>query len=138
MNELIIEILQKMGIETPASNDMIERVEKEWNVSLPNEYKKLILFSNGIEGAIGKAGYLSIWPINELIELNLEYAVDEFLPGIKYFGSDGGNMAYGFDFSTERTMIIEIPFDSIKRSDSKIYSDSLFEFLIQKNKEIND
>ncbi len=49
----------------------------------------MILFSNGIEGPIGKASYLSIWPINELIELNQEYAVDEFLPGIKYFGSDG-------------------------------------------------
>ena len=89
MNESILEILKKMDKETPATKIMIEKVEKEWNISLPCEYKQLILFSNGIEGPIGKASYLSIWPINELIELNQEYAVDEFLPGIKYFGSDG-------------------------------------------------
>lgn len=89
MNESILEILKKMDKETSATNIMIEKVEKEWNISLPCEYKQLLLFSNGIEGPIGKASYLSIWPINELIELNQEYAVDEFLSGIKYFGSDG-------------------------------------------------
>ena len=40
-----------------------------------------------------------------------EYAVDEFLSGIKYFGSDGGDIAYGFEFDHDRTTIIEIPFD---------------------------
>ena len=113
---------------------MIEKVEKEWNISLPCEYKQLILFSNGIEGPIGKANYLSIWPINELIELNQEYAVDEFLSGIKYFGSDGGDIAYGFEFDHDRTTIIEIPFDSINKEEVKKYGESFFEFLIENNK----
>ena len=130
MNESILEILKKMDKETPATKIMIEKVEKEWNISLPCEYKQLILFSNGIEGPIGKASYLSIWPINELIELNQEYAVDEFLPGIKYFGSDGGDMAYGFEFDHDRTTIIEIPFDSINKEEVKKYGESFFEFLI--------
>ena len=134
MNESILEILKKMDKETPATKIMIEKVEKEWNISLPGEYKQLILFSNGIEGPIGKASYLSIWPINELIELNQEYAVDEFLPGIKYFGSDGGDMAYGFEFDHDRTTIIEIPFDSINKEEVKKYGESFFEFLIENNK----
>ena len=119
-----------MDKETPATKIMIEKVEKEWNISLPCEYKQLILFSNGIEGPIGKANYLSIWPINELIELNQEYAVDEFLSGIKYFGSDGGDIAYGFEFDHDRTTIIEIPFDSINKEEVKKYGESFFEFLI--------
>ncbi|MEE0295020.1 MAG: SMI1/KNR4 family protein [Eubacterium sp.] len=134
MNESILEILKKMDMETPATKIMIEKVEKEWNISLPCEYKQLILFSNGIEGPIGKANYLSIWPINELIELNQEYAVDEFLPGIKYFGSDGGDMAYGFEFDHDRTTIIEISFDSINKEEVKKYGESFFEFLIENNK----
>lgn len=117
-----------MDKETPATKIMIEKVEKEWNISLPCEYKQLILFSNGIEGPIGKANYLSIWPINELIELNQEYAVDEFLPGIKYFGSDGGDMAYGFEFDHDRTTIIEIPFDSINKEEVKKYGESFLNF----------
>ena len=48
MNESILEILKKMDKETPATKIMIEKVEKEWNISLPCEYKLLILFSNGI------------------------------------------------------------------------------------------
>ena len=119
MNESILEILKKMDKETPATKIMIEKVEKEWNISLPCEYKQLILFSNGIE---------------ELIELNQEYAVDEFLSGIKYFGSDGGDIAYGFEFDHDRTTIIEIPFDSINKEEVKKYGESFFEFLIEKNK----
>ena len=94
----------------------------------------MILFSNGIERPIGKANYLSIWPINELIELNQEYAVDEFLPGIKYFGSDGGDMAYGFEFDHDRTTIIEISFDSINKEEVKKYGEYFYEFLIENNK----
>ena len=123
MNESILEILKKMDKETPATKIMIEKVEKEWNISLPCEYKQLILFSNGIEEPIGKASYLSIWPINELIELNQEY-----------FGSDGGDMAYGFEFDHDRTTIIEIPFDSINKEEVKKYGESFFEFLIENNK----
>ena len=137
MNESILEILKKMDKETPATKIMIEKVEKEWNISLPCEYKQLILFSNGIEGPIGKASYLSIWPINELIELNQEYAVDEFLSGIKYFGSDGGDIAYGFEFDHDRTTIIEIPFDSINKEEVKKYGESFFDLLISSRAELS-
>lgn len=109
MNETILNVLKAMDKEAPATIDMIEKVEKEWNVLLPNEYKQLLLFSNGVEGPIGDMGYLSIWPIDEIVELNQEYAVDEFLPGIKYFGSDGADIAYGFEFDKDEILIIEIP-----------------------------
>lgn len=138
MNDTIIEILKEMDKEEPATLEMIEKVEKEWNVNFPNEYKQLMLFSNGVEGPIGNIGYLSIWPINELVELNQEYAVDEFLPGIKYFGSDGADIAYGFEFDESETLVIEIPFDSIEKNDGKKYTKSLFEFIIERNKEISE
>lgn len=73
-------------------------------------------------------GYLSIWPIDEIVELNQEYAVDEFLPGIKYFGSDGADIAYGFEFDEDEILIIEIPFDSVRKSDAKKYSESFLIF----------
>lgn len=134
MNETILNALKAMDKEAPATIDMIEKVEKEWNVLLPNEYKQLLLFSNGVEGPIGDMGYLSIWPIDEIVELNQEYAVDEFLPGIKYFGSDGADIAYGFEFDKDEILIIEIPFDSVRKSDAKKYSESFFDFLIGKDR----
>jgi len=120
MNETILNVLKAMDKEAPATIDMIEKVEKEWNVLLPNEYKQLLLFS--------------IWPIDEIVELNQEYAVDEFLPGIKYFGSDGADIAYGFEFDKDEILIIEIPFDSVRKSDAKKYSESFFDFLIGKDR----
>ena len=133
MNETILNVLKAMDKEAPATIDMIEKVEKEWNVLLPNEYKQLLLFSNGVEGPIGDMGYLSIWPIDEIVELNQEYAVDEFLPGIKYFGSDGADIAYGFEFDEDEILIIEIPFDSVRKSDAKKYSESFFDFCKRSN-----
>ena len=118
MNETILNVLKAMDKEAPATIDMIEKVEKEWNVLLP----------------IGDMGYLSIWPIDEIVELNQEYAVDEFLPGIKYFGSDGADIAYGFEFDEDEILIIEIPFDSVRKSDAKKYSESFFDFLIGKDR----
>ena len=50
------------------------------------------------------------------------------------FGSDGGDMAYGFEFDHDRTTIIEIPFDSINKEEVKKYGESFFEFLIENNK----
>ena len=134
MNDEILEILKVMGREEPAKIEMIENVEREWNVNLPSEYKELMLFTNGVEGAIGDEEYLAIWPINEIIELNQDYAVDEFIPGIKYFGSDGADMAYGFEFIENEATIIEIPFGSIDKDDAITYGESIFEFIIKKSK----
>lgn len=47
MNETILNVLKAMDKEAPATIDMIEKVEKEWNVLLPNEYKQLLLFQMG-------------------------------------------------------------------------------------------
>ena len=56
------------------------------------------------------------------------------LPGIKYFGSDGADIAYGFEFDEDEILIIEIPFDSVRKSDAKKYSESFFDFLIGKDR----
>ena len=58
MNETILNVLKAMDKEAPATIDMIEKVEKEWNVLLPNEYKQLLLFSNGVERSNRRYGIL--------------------------------------------------------------------------------
>ena len=58
MNETILNVLKAMDKEAPATIDMIEKVEKEWNVLLPNEYKQLLLFSNGVESCNRRYGIL--------------------------------------------------------------------------------
>ena len=68
--------------------------------------------SNGFHGEIGNS-YIDIWPLNKLKEINNEYCVGEFAPGLLLIGSDGGGMAYGYDLRNENKTIICIPFISM-------------------------
>lgn len=129
MNKEVENIIRDMDKEQPTTIRKIKEVEKKIGIAFPNEYKEIMLYSNGMEGPIGEEGYLCIWPIEEIIPLNDKYSVSEFTPGIVYFGSDGGDVAYGFDYNNEKILVIEIPFDSIHIEDEKVYSTSFYEFL---------
>ena len=132
MNTEIKKLTSEMNYNEKTTPEELEKVEREYNVSLPNDYKEFILESNGAEGPIGKESYLAIWPINEIIELNNEYEVEEAQPGLIYFGSDGGDMAYAFD-KTDNMSIVEIPFISIDVNDKKVLGTNFEEFLKQFN-----
>jgi len=74
--------------------------------NLPDEYKNFLNTFNGGEGSIGN-NYIRLWSFSELIELNNDYAVDEFLTNIILIGSDGGDTAYGIKMNNK---YIEVPF----------------------------
>ncbi|MDA8146762.1 MAG: hypothetical protein M0Z27_11975, partial [Thermaerobacter sp.] len=88
-----------------------------------------MLEANGGEGMIGDNSYLVIWPAEQIIQLNEAYSVNEFTPGLVYFGSDGGGMAYAFDTKDDRTRIVELPFESIHAEDAKFCGQTFTEFL---------
>ncbi|MEC0373418.1 SMI1/KNR4 family protein [Paenibacillus chibensis] len=64
----------------------IQVIETDLGFTLPDDYKEMIKELNGFEGFINHA-YIVFWPVSELIELNEEYGVGEFAPGILYFNS---------------------------------------------------
>ncbi|MFR2243924.1 MAG: SMI1/KNR4 family protein [Anaerobutyricum soehngenii] len=45
---------------------------------LPDDYKEFMLWSNGGEGNIGSQ-YLSLWKIEDLMQLNKEYQIQKYL-----------------------------------------------------------
>ncbi|WP_363928501.1 SMI1/KNR4 family protein [Thiobacillus sp. 0-1251] len=53
---------------------------------------------------------MSLWAIGELSELNRGYRVEEFAPDLLFFGSDGGDEAFAFDFRDPTMPIVEVPF----------------------------
>lgn len=111
--------------------EKIIKVENEMGIKLPLSYKSFIQKYNGGEGEIGKNSYLVLWSIDEIIELNKEYGVSDFTPGLVYFGSDGGSMAYAFDFRPEKPIFVEFPTDSIHIEDANYISDTFGEFIEQ-------
>ena len=112
----------------PADTKIIKEVEKELKVNLPIEYKEFIMITNGIEGEIGKNSYISLWKIEDLTILNNEYAVEKYTPGLLYIGSDGGNIAYGFD-KRNKMKLIEIPFICVDYKEIKKCGESFLDFL---------
>ena len=118
-----------MDLFPPTTKENLKDVEGNLNYILPEQYKMFMLISNGAEGIIGKHSYLVIWPIDQITELNKEYAVNEFTPGLMYFGSDGGGMAYAFDNRMKETPIVEFPFESVNIQDAKLCGNTFNEFL---------
>jgi hypothetical protein len=73
------------GDRTPAG--LLDALISKIQTPLPTDYVAFIGKVNGAEGPLGGA-YLRLWSIEEIDELNREYSVDEFAPGILLFGTD--------------------------------------------------
>jgi len=129
MDNIIKNKMNNMDFTNPAKIDDINALEENLGFALPKSYIDFLLTSDGAEGAIGKENYLALWSVNEIVELNVEYAVKEFTPQLTYFGSDGGEMAYAFDTSNENIAIIEIPFESIDIEDKTFIADDFYSFI---------
>ena len=129
MDKNLIKILEGIELNQPTTKERLEEVERQLEIKFPDQYIYFMLESNGVEGTIGANSYLAIWPIEQIVQLNEEYAVNEFTPGLVYIGSDGGGMAYAFDNRVKGIPIVEFPFESIHIEDAKICGNTFIEFL---------
>ena len=88
----------------------IEKLVESLNFSLPLDYLEFMLNTNGGEGFI-KDSFVRIWKVEELIESNQDYCIDEFIPEIFLFGTNGGPEALAFIKKTGE--IVSVPFDDL-------------------------
>ncbi|MCR8649792.1 hypothetical protein A1343_11075 [Leptospira interrogans serovar Bataviae] len=59
----------------PGTNlNTIQKIESIFKVTFPEDYKQILLWSNGGEGKVGNR-YLSLWKIEELVQLNEDYQI---------------------------------------------------------------
>jgi hypothetical protein len=65
---------------------------------LPESYLDLLGRSNGVESCVNDSGgdVLTLWAASELARKNREYQVQQWLPTVLAFGSDGGGDAIAF------------------------------------------
>lgn len=130
MDKNLKNLINKMELNQPTTREMLEDIGIKLGIKLPDQYVEFMLESNGAEGNVGTKSYLSIWSAEQIVQLNEEYAVNEFTPGLVYFGSDGGDMAYAFDKrENESPLVVEFPFESIHIEDAKLCGKTFAEFL---------
>lgn len=108
MESNIAEITKSLKKSAGASKSSLDKIASKAKISLPNDYVKFMLTTDGAEGPIGKNSYTAIWSAEEVITLNEDYDVDEYAPGILLFASDGGNIGYAFDMRTERIQVVSV------------------------------
>lgn len=65
----------------------LEQLEKELDMRLPDEYVRLLQFSNGLEGVLGdNQTYIAIWNAEMVYENNQMYESERLIPGILIIG----------------------------------------------------
>ena len=129
MEDSYLNLMENVEFGDAVSVERILEVENEMGIKFPMFYKSFMQNHNGAEGEVGKNSYLAIWTIDEIAELNRDYGVNDFTPGLVYFGSDGGRMAFAFDMRNEKINIVEFPTDSIHIEDAIYISDSFEGFI---------
>jgi len=94
----------------PVTPEGILCVEKELGYALPDDYRQFLRQKNGGEGFIGPNSYLILWPLEQLVSLNLAYEAARYAPGFLLFGSNGGGEAYAFNSGLRPMPIVAMPF----------------------------
>lgn len=129
MNERIKKYLSKINLNASTTTANLEHTEQIINVQFPSDYKSFIEEFNGAEGEIGPNAYVAFWSLEDIVELNEAYGVNEFAPGLILIGSDGGDTAYAFDNRCDSKPIVEVPFMGMDLDEVKICANTFEEFL---------
>jgi hypothetical protein len=95
---------------------------------LPDDYLQFLAQMNGGEGFVGN-NFLMAWPVEDLIQFNKDYVVDEAAPGLFLFGSSGGGEAFAFDTRPLSPPIVAVPFVVISLEDAKVIAPNFNAFL---------
>lgn len=93
MNRAINAIAAHWFKNDGATWEQILDVERLLRFVLPEEYKIFLSWSNGGEGDLGRDS-LSLWPIEQVGQLNEDYHIDQYLPTVLAIGSNRGGECF--------------------------------------------
>lgn len=116
--------------QSPAAEDSIQSLVDGVGFVLPESYIEFLGTHNGGEGDVAtQAGWVSLWPAEEVVGLNEEYNVAEYFPGYFAFGSDGGGEMLAFEVINGRgSRVVMLPFVG-DVADAKVVAESFNVFL---------
>lgn len=124
----ILKLMENMQFSEPADNSEIEDTERNLGIRFTEQYKEFLRKTDGAEGPIGKNGYMSLWPIKLVGEINSGSKTRSFLPGLIMFGSDGGDETYAFDYNN-KSVILDVPFAACDMEETEVVAETFEEFI---------
>jgi len=127
----VSDVLLRFNGNAPAPDSVIRRVESDIGIRLPADYVEFLHRANGGEGFIGGNAYVILWRVEELAQMNADYEVRAYAPGLLMFGSDGGGEAFAFDTRSDAAPIVSVPFVGMDVSLARPMGRTFSEFLHQ-------
>jgi SMI1/KNR4 family protein SUKH-1 len=121
--------LMSCEVRGGASASALRAAEKLLGRPLPQDYKDVLLQSDGLEGFISDDNYLLLWSASDLANLNDTYAVAEFLPGVTLVGTDGADTGYGFRTDHGRLEYVAVPLVGMSPDAISVMGESFVELL---------
>ena len=96
-------------------------------MSLPDEYLRYWTGDGRKEGELSvEPGWFQLWAPADVEQLNIDYQVQDFVPGFLGFGSNGGGELLAFD---RNGRIFMIPFVPMKAEEARPVANSWAEFV---------
>src|SRR5574337_1273825 len=104
------------------------RVEDGLGTRLPDDYIAFISHHYGQNGYIGES-FVRFFPLDQLKSLNQIMNVDEFVPELLAFASDGGGVLYSFDKRFDPMRVVGIEGTNLTLEDAFVCAKNFTEFL---------
>lgn len=110
------------------SIEEIAHLESRLELKLPSSYKKFLI-ANGVGEGVQKDAYLSLWSIKDLLTLNNDYQIQNYLgDNFLAFGSDGGGNCFVFNIEND-FKIFSCSFGDLDTGELRFISDDFHEMV---------
>jgi cell wall assembly regulator SMI1 len=122
-----------MGDDAGATDSTIEMAENRLRQRFPDDYRTFLKSERGLKKWFGDV-YLSLYTIDQVVELNEIHDHLAYQPELIHIGSDGGGEAIAFDFRQDPPTVIMVSLVSTDRSEGIVQAESFTEFMDQRRR----
>ncbi len=105
--------------------------EETLDVRFPEHYANWLQSNDGLEREKG-GSYLSLYPLEDLVERNRGYALAKFMPGLILIGTDGGGDGIGLDVRGESSPVVLVNLNSLGWDEAIYPGESCEAFLVER------
>src|SRR5437879_5932395 len=120
-------------VDTGATDSTIEAAENRLHQRFPDDYRTFLKSENGLKKWFGDV-YLSLYTIDQVVELNEIHEHLAYQPELIHIGSDGGGEAIAFDFRLDPPTVILVNLASTDWSEAILQAESFTEFIDQRRR----
>jgi len=107
----------------------LQHFEKTSGYRLPQDYAEFLERANGGEGYLNPNQYAILWRVEDLARLNEAYLTRKYVPGLLFFGSNGGGEAFAFDQRSNSSPVVRVPFVGMDLGLAEVLAQSFTELI---------